>query len=614
MEFNISDLLDGMQETTVEIGTMDIASSRRVQELALQKIRRQRAPRIRGRRLALLIAAVILVVSLALTASADSLGIAQWFGSIFGELSPEQEQVVESMAMDQQAAVSDTVNGTTVTLISAIGDGYNCYARIRFEAPEDVDLSRENVNDYFIYNREYALDESRPNILSRPANAMAGLFSYTLTWEDTTVGDNVIEVVLQIVLEEECDIRFDDDAPETLTIPYLMHDREQLLEGPWHLELTTLGGGSMALDVRGKTAIHETYGSETEIQLNRVTVTQLGIEVDADFTTPLTGESSFTYPTASAVLMDGTIAPAHLPDYGIVNRLTSEGCHYRLYFDAPLELKDIDHIRFCDLILPVSGDGKVRTTEDLPEYTVGTHVTLGDPTSLRLSSKVTNSGVDFAGLTSRQWSALSAEEKSAALCYAEYTEEGVRMYNWSTSFGEGRLAITITGARVVTDMAQLDGNYGGFEYESFLLSTENGWQKQDRPVSVNADGSFREGTFLVLVDMILENQGVSAAENYWSPNQNSPYEFNTTGLPFFASLSEKTEFGGYKYVNANYFTDGDGVWKNYVEVLPGERKQVTSGFYCMSENYHGIRWTLDTLRTCNTSGNENSVFIDLDLE
>lgn len=628
MEFSICDLLDGFPEEFVDIQTIDLASSHRVKELTMQKIHKQtKHRRFSGRRLTFLVAAVILVMSLAITASADTLGIAQWFRGIFRDLSPEQEQIVESMAMeqDQFSPVSQTVNGTTVTLVSAIGDGYNCYARLRFEAPAGTDLSRENLNDYYIYNAEYALDESNPNILSRPADSMAGLFSYSFTWEDTTVGDNVLEAVLRIVLEEDCDIRFDDDIPEKLTIPYLMHEWEQILEGPWQLELTALGGQSKNLDVQGKTTVHKTYDCETEIQLNRVTVTQLGIEVDASFAEPLTGQSNFTYPTASAVLMDGTIAPAHLADQYAMNQLTSEKCHYRLYFDAPLELKDIDHIRFGDLILPVSGDGSVQTGEDLPEYTVGTHVTLGDPASLRLSAKVRDSGFDFADMTSRQWNGLSVDDKLAASSYAEYTDEGIRMYRWSSTFGAGRLAFTITGARVVTNMAELDGSYAGFEREAFLKWTEmeepdpeypqltHEWVEQEIPVGINPDGSFQEGSFLVLVDMVLENQGVSIPENYWSPNQSSPYEFNTTGLPFFANVADK-DVGNFRYVNANYFTDEDGGWRNYVEVLPGESKKVTSGFYCSAENFHGGNWTIENLRACNTSGSENSVFIDLDLD
>lgn len=612
MEFHISDLLDGMLEDTVEIRRADVPSSERIRQLTLQKIHGNNRPSFRGRRLTLLIAAVIFVLSLAVTAGAESLGISRWFQSFFREVTLEQEQILESMAMEQPEPVSDTVNGTTLTLVSAIGDGYNCYARIRFEAPEGTDLTRESEN-YYIYYQEYIDSENCLDLLSRPAAQYGAIdYTYKFTWEDTIPGDNLLEAVLHIVLDETAELRFDDEIPETITIPGLVNENEIMLTGPWQLTVTALGGETMALDVAGKTAHHTTFDCETELVLKRMVVSQVGIEVAANFSQPLTGESSFVYPTAYAVLTDGNVVQGSIAGYGYLNTLTSRDCQYKLYFAAPVELKDIDHIRFCGLTIPVSGDGSVTALDDPGNHTLGTHVTLGDPDSLRLSSEVRSSGLDYANMTSRQWDSRAPEKKSGALGYAEYTEEGVRYYQWSKTYGEGRLAVTITGARLVTNLADLDGSYAGFEYEAFLLWTENGWEKQEIPVGINPDGSFQEGAFLILLDMTLENQGVSVSENYWSPNQTGPYQFNTTGLPFFANIAEK-DSRNYQYTTANYFTDEDGIWKNYVEVLPGERKQVTSGFFCPAPNYHGGNWTIENIRACNTSGAEYSVFIDLNL-
>lgn len=611
MEFHISDLLDGLLETTLGMEPVDIASSRRIQELTLKKIRRQKRKGIHPRRLTLLIAAVLVVMGLAVTASAESLGISQWFRSTFREMTQEQEPILENMAMEQTEPVSHTVNGTTLTLVSAIGDGYNCYARLRFAAPEGTDLTWES-REYGIYYQDYLFLENSLDLLSQPVAEEKGGYTYKFTWEDGTPHDNLLDAVLHITLDKTAVFRFDDGIPETITIPGLVNEQEIMLTGPWQLPITRLGGESRVLEVDGKTAVHAASGMETELVLRRMVVSQLGIEVAADFSQPLSGGAAFTYPTAYAVKKDGTVAHGSIPSHYYLNELTSQGCRYKLYFDAPVELENIDHIRFCGLTVPVSGDGTVKPREAFEEYTLGTHVTLGDPDSLKLSWDVRQSNVDFGRLTSRQWDCLPDEQKIAALTYAEYTEEGVRFYDWSRSYGDGRLAITITGARVVTNMAQLGGSFAGFEQEAFLRYTGQGWEEQEIPVGINPDGTFQEGAFLVLVDMILENQEVSVAENYWSSNQTGPYQFNTTGIPFFVSLSEK-EFGGYRYVNANYFLDAGGGWRNYVEVLPGERKQVTSGFYCFAPNYHGGSWTPENLRACNTSGSETSVFIDLNL-
>lgn len=612
MEFNIPDLLDGVPEATVELQPVDIASPARVRELTMRRIRTRKKRRFPGRRLTILVAAVVLVLGLAVTASADTLGIARWFGSFFKDVSPEQEHILESMAMEQPTEpVSDTVDGNTLTLVSAIGDGYNCYARLRFEASEGVDLTRDNA-DYFIYYSDYVLDESSLDLLSRPIGEAKGGYTYKFTWEDGTPNDNIVEAVLHISLDAESDIRFDDETPDTITIPGLGNGKELMMKGPWQLAITALGGESMGLEVWGTRAIHETKEMTTELMLIRLLVSQVGIEVAAEFAEPLTGEANFVYPTAYAVLTDGTVVSGSIPAYHYLNTLTSEECHYKLYFDAPVELQAIDHIRFCGEIFPVSGAGTVEPGEDPEEYTIGTHVVLGDPDSLKLSAEVKNSTVDFGNLTSRQWDSLSVDDKVAASGYAEYTEEGIRMYRWTNHYGDGRLAVTITGARAVRNMAELDWNYAGFDCEGYLKLAEEGWEEQELPAAIHADGTFEEKAILILVDMTVENQGVCAEESYWSPNQHSPYEFNT-GLIFFANLQDNDSMN-FSYVNPNYFTEEGGGWKNYVEVLPGQRKQVTVGYFFYPPRSWGEDWTMETLRACNSSGNMNSVFVDLNLE
>ena len=437
-------------------------------------------------------------------------------------------------------------------------------------------------------------------------------YAYRFTWEDTVPNDNIVDAILHITLEDFSDLRFDDDTPEIITIPGLWHGSTTLLEGPFQLTISALGGESLVLPLTERAATHKTDDSETEILLNQVIVSQLGIEVDASFSTPLTGLANFAYPIATAVLTDGTVASAHMPGFGYTNTLTSERCHYKLYFDAPLELSDIDHIRFCGLILPVSGDGTVEPKEALPEYTIGTHVTLGDPNSLRLSAEVQALNFDVSTLTSAQESNLSNDERRAIREYAEYTDEGIRLYNFSVLYGEGRLSTTVTNARIVRDMADLNYDYSGFEYGCYMKLGENGWEEQEFPVGINPDGTFREDAFLVLVDLTVENQNVLVLESNWSPNQTAAAQFNTSGLLFLATLDNK-DSGNLTYRNSDYFTEETGGWVNYFDLAPGETKRVTVGWFFSQAHYNGADWTTETIRACNTSGNEHSVFIDLNL-
>lgn len=163
------------------------------------------------------------------------------------------------------------------------------------------------------------------------------------------------------------------------------------------LELNTLGGTTMELEVAGMTATHEVNGAKNTVTLNAMTVSQLGIDVNATFAQPVSGEASFAFPTATAVLMDGTCLDGTINPHGYGTELAGTLCKYKLYFNSLVELEQIDHIRFCGLVIPVCGDGDVEPASEIPEdYTLGTHVTLGDPNSLILSKEAVNP----VGLTS----------------------------------------------------------------------------------------------------------------------------------------------------------------------------------------------------------------------
>ena len=567
-----------------------------------------------GARLSILVAVLVLAALLTTAAFASRDRLADWFPDFFGSLTSQEQEIIDSMEMEPAGTdpVSTTVNGTRVTIVRALGDAHNCYVLLRIEGPEGTDLSREDPTKYAIYNNEYIMDDTNVRLLSQTPTDGARYYAEAV-WEDAVPGDNILEVTFRITLDNLTEMNFTDREPEQITIPGLWSGDEALLEGPWVLELNTLGGTTMELEVAGMTATHELNGAKNTVTLNAMTVSQLGIDVNATFAQPVSGEASFAFPTTTAVLMDGTCLDGTINPHGYGTELAGTLCKYKLYFNSLVELEQIDHIRFCGLVIPVCGDGDVEPASEIPEdYTLGTHVTLGDPNSLILSKEAVNP----VGLTSY------ASHMDGIFAYAEYTEEGIRFYETVSSYNGGRLAITVTGSRIVTDLADLGGSYAGFSPDvySMLVELEEPDPEQpnkttefiflDHPVGINDDGSFQEGYYLILVDLIVENQGVEQDPDTLSPNNNSIYGFNTAGFLFLSLLEDKTS--GYPYMNSQYFSDADfsTPWVNYFEILPGETKEIHVGFYMTPER----DWGTTLVRGTNTCGNENGIFIDLDLD
>lgn len=560
----------------------------------------------------LLVAVMIFSSLIAATAYASDFRISDWFQSLFGELTPGQSQVLDGMGMDQNiGVVSATSNGNSVTVVSAFGDSYNAYLRLRFEGKDATDLTHAPTSGYSIYHEDYVRSENAVDLLTQPIISDSEIvpegynsFLWEVQFEDIANGDESLDVILHIELDPEGKVRFDDNNPETITIPGLWYNDDILLEGPWVLTLGAMGGESVELDVKGKPAVRQLNGIVDNIKLNRIIVSSIGVEVDATFDEPVSGEGSFTYPTTVVVLKDGSCISGSIGKYGYGTELSETTCKYKLYFDVPVDLEKIDYVQFCDLILPVSGDGTVNTNGTVPQEMLrGTHVVLGDPTSLRLN----NNALDCSDLDAWEVYNLPTSQRSDISMYAEYTDQGVQFFRY---MDDGRLAITVTDARIVTDISQLGGSYAGFSLDAYVELEETGWAERDYPICLNKDGSFKDGYSLILVDLLVENQGIEWNRNELPSNNTSIYGFNTGGFLTLALL-EDADGGNLPYSDAVYFSDSTYQlsWVNYYEILPGETKAVSIGFLITPED----TWDLSMVRGCNTSGNRDSVFIDLNL-
>jgi len=111
--------------------------------------------RMSKRRLATVLLIVALLLTLTITALAY-FGVGEWFKSFFaelsgGELSPKQQQYIDENAVG--IGQSETVDGYTVTVNSAICDEQTLYLVISVEGPEGVklDMPSEEGSIYFDY-------------------------------------------------------------------------------------------------------------------------------------------------------------------------------------------------------------------------------------------------------------------------------------------------------------------------------------------------------------------------------------------------------------------------------------------------------------------------------
>lgn len=267
--------------------------------------------------LTVLVAVLLLSALLATTAYASGIQVADWFSGLFTQVTEQEAQVLEDMAM--VTPLTSTTPGGTATILSAFGDGYNGFFYLRFTGAKGVNLHRENLTDYSIYHQDYLDREGAVDLLNRSLAEASEAFSWTLEFQESPQANSL-------------------DA----------------------------------------------------LRLNRLVVSQICLEVDATFLSP----GNTAYPETGAVLLDGTYVSGVVGKYDRYYRtLTQDGCQYRLYFGAPVDLGEIDHVRVGNLIIPVSGDGTVVPNRELSQgQTQGTHVTLGDPDSLVLSPLATNPG------------------------------------------------------------------------------------------------------------------------------------------------------------------------------------------------------------------------------
>lgn len=620
MELIIADLFDVVDASDVSIKPSKITSKSRIKELVFNKIslnERQKHTVRKSVRMGVLIAALISILSFSIFVGASELRGADFFGDFFGLLSQGQKYTIDEISMSQggEVPISANTNGTTVTLQTAIGDDHNCYLKLQFNSKENKKLSipEKNSGTLEIFEKEYY--ESPEYVALLTDRSGERLYCYhELTWIDSVPGDNLLELIVELSLPMDSSVSFIDDEPEILVIPgiwtrSLSGVYTQLIAGPWMLELGKCGGQFRDLNVDGKIATYTVDGKINTVLLESAKLSQLGLEVKGSFETTENVAYYYAYPMPMVVLKDQTMFQSYLftgDQYDRGNgELNEERCDFSVKFEGPLDLKLVDHVRIGDLVMRFPEDGSVfAECSDCSEdgLALGTHITLGEPESLRSSETI--SSLDDIGVHSP--GSITAQDWYDSWLYAEHTEKGVQLAHIDSEFESGKLVYTITAADVITNICDLSTKQNGFSYEACLvLDNNNEWQKLDRPGCICEDGSFEDGWHLVLLDISVKNDNAILIGE-------EPFLFDAGRLLTLVDLRYKT-VGNYRCQYIDYFSGLDAgssqEFSFYLE--PGEEKSFTIGYLIQDSSG---KMDFSALRACTTTGGEMSAFVNLKLD
>lgn len=380
MEYNIYDLMNGLQDDSVPLPEDDAAGLRRIKELTMNKIQDNQGTRgvrpLRRMTRVVLVAAVAAVLCIA-TVAAAKLGVADAFKGFFGQLSESQRQVMETLGTtDLPAPV--TSHGTTLTPVAAICDKHNYYLRLHIEAPSGTVLHIPDPSEGWLQlsaRDEHTLD---PNVLQVDGCDEMPFYSWHAVWYDDTPGDNVLETVVWFSSRDQGQrnpdpyrpadpvwVDFTDDTPKSVNIHNISiqdndHEYTVLLEGDWRFDLPPAQEHpTLHIDTSGLTLESTDPGRMVYPDYFNISALSLEFEyrydplyVDAEYPDGVEREEKFCEIPGgwAVVLKDGTTVPLGT-NYG-------DGYHDFAYliqpFTAPIDITQVDHICFGGLTIPVN--------------------------------------------------------------------------------------------------------------------------------------------------------------------------------------------------------------------------------------------------------------------
>lgn len=381
MKKRISDLLDGYEDGSVELSGGTPLSPARIKELTMNKItpKKNKLYRLPVR----LLAAAAIVA--ALTASAMAVNYAIGAGGLMqgffardgGPLSTGQIENLDQVGQTFEEGVTD--NGATITPIAALADENCYYLRLRIEAPEGTalpDLNPDTDGYYQLFGNQWPEEEL--TFVSESGESIEGI-DINCEWQpDSNPTDSVKEVVIRFTAQGTEPAVYNNQEGKILTI------RGLWIQAP-DKGYTPVFTGNFALDVGGAFEQHsltvdcggadyvDITGLGYTMWLDRVELTPLSISVWFRDNVKPDQKSDVCFGSGvpnglQIVLKDGTVAFDTVPWWqedaealgwdaatmladGPVNDRNGYGP-----FEQPLDLDQVDYIKFGDHIIPVHTD------------------------------------------------------------------------------------------------------------------------------------------------------------------------------------------------------------------------------------------------------------------
>ena len=383
MKKRISDLLDGYEDGSVELSGGTPLSPARIKELTMNKItpKKNKLYRLPVR----LLAAAAIVA--ALTASAMAVNYAIGAGGLMqgffakdgGPLSTGQIENLDQVGQTFEEGVTD--NGATITPIAALADENCYYLRLRIEAPEGTalpDLNPDTDGYYQLFGNQWPEEEL--TFVSESGESIEGI-DINCEWQpDSNPADSVKEVVIRFTAQGTEPAVYNNQEGKILTIRGLWIQAPDkgytpvftgnfVLDVGGHFERRTL-----AVDCGGADYVDIT-GLGYTMWLDRVELTPLSISVwfrdnvkpDQTSFAAFGGSKGFCE-GLQIVLKDGTVAFDNVPTWThdpaelnwdaatmLVDGPISNKNGFTP-FDQPLDLDQVDYLKFGDHIIPVHAD------------------------------------------------------------------------------------------------------------------------------------------------------------------------------------------------------------------------------------------------------------------
>lgn len=390
MKRNISDLLDRYPAEDVELGGNTPYSPTRIKEITMKKIHTETKSGKRSFRPARLLVAA--AVAAAFTVSALAAGRllgGELFGDVFsqgdGSLTPGQMETIDRLVQtfegqDGAAPAAVTHNGASITPLAALADENVYYLRLRVEAPEGTllpDLDPDTDGYYQLFGNQ---PEEALSFTSESGENIQGI-AVSCEWQpDSDPADNVKEVVIRFTAQGTQPAVYNNQEGKTLTIQGLWIQAPNKAYTPVFTGIFALDVGgaferrSLSVDCGGADYVDIT-GLGYTTWLDRVVLSPLSISVwfrdnvkpDQTSRVHFGGSQGFCE-GLQLVLKDGTVAFDNVPTWTYnpadlnwdASTMLADGPisdkNGYAPFDRPLDLDQVDYIKFGEHIIPVNAD------------------------------------------------------------------------------------------------------------------------------------------------------------------------------------------------------------------------------------------------------------------